>query len=89
MIWCESTKTLHYYCTVDCFDGELRLSEGQTEWEGRLEVCWRQRWGTIGSDGWTKNNSQVVCNALGYEFTGINYTTSSKCTCMVFFLLMK
>ena len=60
----------HSY-TDDCFDGEVRLSGGQTEWEGRVEVCRRQRWGTVDSDGWTNENSQVVCNALGYDFTGI------------------
>ena len=59
------------YCTGDCFDREIRLSEGETEWEGRLEVCIGQRWGTVGNNGWTKENSQVMCNALGFEFTGI------------------
>ena len=59
-------------CYADvCFDGEMRLAEGKREWEGRLEVCLGQRWGTVGSDGWTKVNSQVVCNALGYDFNGI------------------
>ena len=58
------------YCADDCFDGEVQFSEGQTEWEGRLEVCLGQRWGTVGSDGWTETNSLVVCNALGYDFSG-------------------
>ena len=53
-------------------DGELRLSEGETEWEGRVEVCLGQRWGTIGNDGWTEVNSYVICNALGYDFTGMH-----------------
>ena len=64
------TKMSNYY-TAECFDGEVRLSGGQTEWEGRLEVCLGQRWGTVGSDGWTETNSQVVCNAFGYDFTGL------------------
>ena len=41
--------------------------EGEFEWEGRLEVCFGQRWGTVSSDGWTETNSQVVCNDLGYD----------------------
>ena len=41
--------------------------EGRTEWEGRLEVCFSQRWGTVSSDGWTLANAQVVCKDLGYE----------------------
>ena len=46
--------------------------EGEFEWEGRLEVCFGQRWGTISGDGWTEVNSQLVCNDLGYDLdTGI------------------
>ena len=64
--------------TADCDDGEVRLMEGVFEWEGRLEVCFGQRWGTISSDGWTDVNSHVVCNDLGYDFdTGITQRTST------------
>ena len=52
---------------ASCSDGEVRLVEGESEWEGRLEVCFSRRWGTVGSDGWTQTNAQVVCNDLGYE----------------------
>ena len=41
--------------------------EGEFEWEGRLEVCFGQRWGTVSSDGWTETNSHVICNDLGYD----------------------
>ena len=30
-------------------------------------MCFSRRWGTVGSDGWTQTNTQVVCNDLGYE----------------------
>ena len=63
-------ETIH--CTATCIEGELRLVEGETEWDGRLEVCLSQRWGTVGNDGWTEVNRQVVCNALGYDFTGMH-----------------
>ena len=59
-------------CTAGCGDGELRLVEGEMEWEGRLEVCMGSRWGTVGNDGWTEVNSQVMCNAFGYDFTGMH-----------------
>ena len=59
------------YYTGTCLHGEVRLSGGQTEWEGRVEICLEQRWGTVGNDGWTKVKNQVVCNSLGYDFTGI------------------
>ena len=41
--------------------------EGESEWEGRLEVCLRQRWGTVSSDGWSHANTHVICSDLGYE----------------------
>ena len=53
-----------------CTDGTIRLMEGESEYEGRLEVCFSDRWGTVGSDGWTQINTQVVCNDLGYDLSG-------------------
>ena len=54
---------------VNCENGEMRLMEGKDEWEGRLEVCYNRRWGTVSGDEWTLTNSHVVCNALGYNTT--------------------
>ena len=44
--------------------------EGETDMEGRLEVCLGQRWGTVTDDGWSNANAQTVCNQLGYSSTG-------------------
>ena len=49
----------------------------ETEWEGRLEVCLSQRWGSVSSrasDGWPADNAQVVCRDLGY---GTSNTSTS------------
>ena len=62
------------YSPALCQDGEVRLVEGRREWEGRLEVCLSQRWGTVSSDGWTVAESQVVCRDLGYEINGMSAT---------------
>ena len=48
----------------------MRLVGGESEFEGRVEVCLNRRWGTVGSDGWTQTNTRVVCNELGYDFSG-------------------
>ena len=50
--------------------------EGESEWEGRLEVCLSQRWGTVSSDGWSHTNTHVICNDFGYDFSGIIIHTS-------------
>ena len=44
--------------------------EGESEFEGRLEVCFNNRWGTVGSNEWTDINEQVICNDLGYDLSG-------------------
>ena len=48
----------------------MRLVGGESEFEGRVEVCLNRRWGTVSSDGWTQTKTQVVCNELGYDFSG-------------------
>ena len=70
----EVTKVCVQACllcyAVYCVDGEVRLVEGETDWEGRVEMCVNGRWGTIGDSEWTLANSHVVCNSLGYDITG-------------------
>lgn len=78
-VWClhyTSQNLLRLFVNLNtvysayCDNWELRLSEGKTEFEGRLEVCFNRRWGTVGSEGWSQANSQVFCNNYGYDATG-------------------
>ena len=57
----------------------MRLSEGETQLEGRLEVCFSRRWGTVEGEGWSETNSQVVCNDFGYEHSAGKHFT----VCMI------
>ena len=59
---------------ASCHDGEVRLTEGGTEWEGRLEVCLNQRWGTVSDDGWSEANAEVVCRDVGFEINPFERT---------------
>ena len=59
------------YLTASCKDGDLKLVGANSENEGRLEVCFDQRWGTINGDGWTHTDTQVACRQLGYSTSGI------------------
>ena len=54
-----------------CEDGDLRLVGGATESEGRLEVCFGKRWGTIDGHGWTHTDTQVACRQLGHPTEGV------------------
>ena len=49
-----------------CADGAIRLAGGSEHYEGRVEVCVGETWGTICDDGWDMNDAGVVRAQLGY-----------------------
>ena len=70
-----------------CQDGDVRLVDGQSAYEGRVEVCIGQRWGTVCNTGWSTEDSEVVCQQLGYPPTGTwqtEYCILWQSMCMLF-----
>ena len=61
----------------------MRLVEGETEWEGRLEVCLSRRWGTVSSDGWTMTDAQVICRDLGSDLSNGKIWLCVVCGCFI------
>ena len=56
--------------TVVCTTGDIRLRDGATNYEGRVEICYNNAWGTVCQDGWTFHESIVACRQLGLSGIG-------------------
>ena len=53
-----------------CIEGEVRLLEGSTPLEGRVEICKNNVWGTVCHNAWTFVDARVVCRQLGFSVAG-------------------
>ena len=84
LLYC-SFKKVQFYCKVEgmapllstlylyfkgCIEGEVRLLEGTTPLEGRVEICKNNMWGTVCHTAWTTTDARVVCRQLGFSVAG-------------------
>ena len=67
---CLSIITILICCVVVCEYGELRLVDGTTDLEGRVELCINETWGTVCDGGWSTFDAIVACRQLGYQPAG-------------------
>ena len=62
-----------------CTEGDVRLLEGSSRLEGRVEICKNNVWGTVCHTGWTVEDARVVCRQLGYSVVGKLYQVIATC----------
>ena len=77
------------YGVASCQHGALRLVNGGTSNQGRLEICIYSVWGTVCDDSFDTNDARVACRQLGYEVDNgqskLHYNTDFQCIIAVTF----
>lgn len=63
---------------LGCNEGAIRLVQGTTPREGRVEVCMNNVWGTVCDNGWDRFDARVVCRQLGFSPAGAHRTIMEK-----------
>ena len=59
------------FTTAPCTNGDIRLRGGTNSYEGRVEICNNNAWGTVCDDSWSTSDARVACRQLGFVSTGI------------------
>lgn len=76
---CESVSACHFMLEArsDCLDGDVRLVNGTTSYEGRVEICYDGVWGSVCDSYWSYWDAAIVCLQLGFQGTSTKYLSKN------------
>ena len=67
----------------------MRLVNGSSAREGRVEVCMGGAYGSVCDDHWDSLDARVVCRQLGYNESGMSPSVIfSLCLCLSLYLFV-
>ena len=55
---------------MECLTGSIRMVNGISNNEGRLEVCYNNEWGIVCNDNFDDEEAKVVCRQLQFPVDG-------------------
>ena len=70
---------------ADCEHGDIRLVGGSDPYQGRIEVCVNNAWGTVCNKQWSFAEGSVACRRLGLQLFGKEVINQS---CGAYFFLI-
>ena len=73
---CRAILPLLFIVGAACTEGDIRLMDGPNDYEGRVEVCHNNLWGTVCDNLWSADDGIVACRQLGHEFISVTKSAS-------------
>lgn len=69
-VCCGHQRDIGMSCAPACSAGQIRLVDGSSNMEGRIEICYGGRWGTVCDDFWGTDDARVACKQAGLPWRG-------------------